>query len=191
MKLNPENMFGLENPLVAFLAFGTLLTELSIMLYLSMSILDRRDLLPLQEKFQRFNRFLDGRYREIGFTFATLATTGSLYLSNGLGWTPCKLCWYQRIFMYPLVIIFGVSLLLDREKVSDYTLPLSLTGLAIAVYHYMIQFLPQLQSKGCSITSVSCEAKYTFYFGHITIPVMAAAAFAIIALVSYRNFWKD
>lgn len=184
-------MFNLENPLVAFLAFGTVLTEISLLLYLLISLIDSFTDNPLSEGLDKLNKFIDDRYREIGLSFALLATSGSLYLSNALGWEPCRLCWFQRIFMYPLVLIFGVSLLLNREKVADYTLPISVTGLAIAIYHYMIQFLPQLQSKGCSITQVSCEAKYTFYFGHITIPVMAATAFAVIALVSYRNFWRE
>lgn len=184
-------MLGLENPLVAFLAFGTVLTEISILLYLLTSALEHFTQNPFSGILEKLNNFIDDRYREIGFTFALMATSGSLYLSNALGWEPCRLCWFQRIFMYPLVLLFGVSLFFDRDKVSDYTLPMSLTGLAIAIYHYLIQFLPQLQSKGCSITQVSCEAKYTFYFGHVTIPVMAAAAFAVIALVSYRNFWKE
>lgn len=184
-------MLGLEEPLVAFLATGTLLTEIAILAYVLVAAGQRFFDLPFSDKFEEFQSFLDRRYREIGFVFTLLATSGSLYLSNFLGWEPCRLCWYQRILMYPLVILFGMSLFLDNDDVADYTLPLSLTGLAIAVYHYMIQFLPALQSKGCSITSVSCEATYTFYYGHITIPVMAAAAFAAVALLSYRNFWKE
>ncbi len=184
-------MLGLEEPLVAFLATGTLLTEIAILSYVLVAAGQRFFDLPYSDKFEELQSFLDRRYREIGFSFTLLATSGSLYLSTFLGWEPCRLCWYQRILMYPLVILFGMSLFLDNDDVADYTLPLSLTGLAIAVYHYMIQFLPALQSKGCSITSVSCEATYTFYYGHITIPVMAAAAFAAVALLSYRNFWKE
>lgn len=184
-------MLGLENPVVAFLAFGTLLTEISIVLYLLASGIDSVAETPLTGKLEALNSFLDRYYREAGFLFTLIATSGSLYLSNVLGWEPCRLCWFQRIFMYPMVLVFGISLLLDRKRVADYTLPISLTGLTLAVYHYLIQFVPQLQSKGCSITQVSCEAKYTFYFGHITIPVMAASAFAVIAILSYRNFWKE
>lgn len=183
-------MFGLEEPVVAFLATGTLLTEIAVLGYILFAAVQKFTDFSF-EGFSELQVFLDSWYREIGFGFTLLATSGSLYLSNVLGWEPCRLCWFQRILMYPLVIIFGMSILLDRDTVADYTLPLSLTGLAIAVYHYMIQFLPALQSKGCSITSVSCEATYTFYYGHITIPVMAAAAFAAVALLSYRNFWKE
>ena len=183
-------MFGLEEPLVAFFALGTLLTEIGILAYLSLALARKFFSLPFEEQFLTAQRFMENRYREIGFFFALIATSGSLYLSNVLAWDPCRLCWFQRIFMYPLAFIFGISLILDKEKVADYTLPLSLIGFAIAVYHYMIQFLPAIQSKGCSVTSVSCEATYTFYFGHISIPVMAAAAFGAIALVSYRKFWE-
>jgi len=183
-------MFGFEQPLVAFFAIGTVLTEIGIVSYLLLVLAGKKMDLPYEEKFSRFQEVIKQKYREIGFFFALIATSGSLYLSNVLAWEPCRLCWFQRIFMYPLVLIFGISLILDKENVADYTLPLSLVGLTIAVYHYMIQFLPALQSTGCSITSVSCEATYTFYFGHISIPVMAAAAFGAIALVSYRKFWS-
>lgn len=182
-------MLGLEEPLVTFFAIGTVLTEIGVLAYIALAVGKNFFDLPTNQKFSRVEELIEDKYREIGFFFASLATFGSLYLSNILGWEPCRLCWFQRIFMYPLVLIFGVSLVLDNDNVADYTLPLSLVGLAIAVYHYMIQFLPALQSKGCSITSVSCEATYTFYFGHISVPTMAAAAFGAIALVSYQKFW--
>jgi len=183
-------MLSFEHPLVAFLAFGTILTEISILLYLGAKIFDRFFDLPSSSQLDKFDDFVRHRFREIGFFFATTATAGSLYLSNFIGWEPCRLCWFQRIFMYPLVILFAVSLVFDREDVADYVLPTSLIGFGIAVYHYLIQFLPELQSSGCSITSVSCEATYTFYFGHISIPTMAAAAFLAITVVSYRAYME-
>lgn len=181
-------MTGFEQPLVTILAAGTLLTELAILLYLGLSIASYFTDSRFLTKFSDLNNFIDNRYREIGLFIATVATSGSLYLSTVLGWSPCRLCWYQRIFMYPLVLLFAVSLLLNREKVSDYTLPMSIIGLGIAIYHYIVQFFTMVQSQGCSITQISCETKYTIYFGHISVPTMAAAAFAVIAIISYRKF---
>ena len=183
-------MFSFENPAVAFMATGTLLTEICIVFYIGLKLADRFLELPFSQRLEEFDDFIGKRFREIGFFFAATGTAGSLYLSNFLGWEPCRLCWFQRIFMYPLVILFAVSLFFDREDVADYVLPLSLIGLAIAIYHYLIQFLPALQSSGCSVTSVSCEATYTFYFGHISIPVMAAVAFLAIIITSYSTYRK-
>jgi disulfide bond formation protein DsbB len=179
----------MENPVVLFMAVGTLLTEISLLAYLAALSLHRFTYIEL-EKFGHLQEKIKLRYREIGLFFAFLATSGSLYLSNVLGWTPCHLCWFQRIFMYPMVLLFGTALFFDREDVAEYIVPLSLTGLAISIYHYMIQFLPKLQSATCSITEVTCQSKYTFYFGHITIPVMAGAAFAAILLVCLTEYRK-
>lgn len=178
----------MENPLVAFMAYGTAAVDIAIILFLAGKTLKYFGLLPDAGRFSGVENFLLDRYREIGFAFATAATLGSLYLSNVLGWAPCRLCWFQRIFMYPLAVLFGVSLFFDREDVSEYILPLSLTGLAIAVYHYIIQRVTQFQAAGCSITQVSCETKYTFYLEFVTIPVMASTAFLAILLVSYEAY---
>ena len=182
-------MTSFEQPVVVFLATGTLLTEIGLLAYLILSVVkhftDYRE-----TEIESLNNILDRNYREIGLSFAAIATLGSLYLSNIMGWSPCRLCWFQRILMYPLVLLFLISIVLNRKKVSDYTLPLSIIGFATAVYHYLVQFLAQVQASGCSITQVSCEAKYTIYYGHISVPLMAAAAFAAIAILSYRDFRK-
>ena len=42
----------------------------------------------------------------LAWLIATLATLGALFMSEIMGLAPCVLCWYQRIFMFPLVIIW-------------------------------------------------------------------------------------
>jgi disulfide bond formation protein DsbB len=177
----------MENPVVLILAVGTLLTELSLLTYLALKMGGRFSG-KLEETAYRLEVTVSSRYREIGLALALIATSGSLYLSNVLGWTPCRLCWFQRIFMYPLLVMFAVALLFDKKDVSDYSIPLAIIGVSISAYHFLIQFLPALQSTSCSITEVSCEATYTFYFGHITIPVMAGVAFLGILAACYENY---
>jgi disulfide bond formation protein DsbB len=70
---------------------------------------------------------------------AAVATAGSLWFSLGLGLVPCELCWYQRILMYPLVVVLGVAALEDRAGVWRTVLPLALPGLAVAAYHSYLQ----------------------------------------------------
>lgn len=122
-----------------------------------------------------------------GLLFALLvsltATLGSLFFSEVAGFTPCKLCWLQRIFMYPLPVILGVSLFKKKKDVEWYVKPLSLIGLAIAVYHYYLQLNPQPLAP-CSTVgfSVSCSTRFVTNFGYITIPFMSLTAFLMVSL---------
>lgn len=117
------------------------------------------------------------------------ATLGSLYYSEIRHFTPCVLCWYQRIFMYPLVIIIAVGILRRDKKLYQYVLPMSILGWFIAFYHILLQkgILPESIAP-CAI-GASCATKYTGYFGFITIPVMSLAAFSgiILCMLVYRK----
>jgi disulfide bond formation protein DsbB len=110
------------------------------------------------------------------------AALGSLYFSEIRHFTPCVLCWYQRILMYPLVIILAVGILRKDKAVYQYVLPMSISGWFIALYHIMLQkgLLPEAMAP-CTI-GASCAVKYTGYFGFITIPVMSFSAFTVITL---------
>ncbi len=111
---------------------------------------------------------------------ALIATLGSLYFSEIRHFNPCTLCWYQRILMYPLVIIIAVGILRNDKKLYQYVLPLSALGSLIAFYQVLLQnkFLPEAIAP-CAL-GTSCLTKYTGYFGFITIPVMSLAAFIVI-----------
>ncbi len=71
----------------------------------------------------------------IAFLIALAATLGALFIGEVLGQTPCVLCWYQRIAMFPLAVILGVGLVRNDPAVRAYALPLALAGLAVAVWH--------------------------------------------------------
>ena len=111
---------------------------------------------------------------------ASLAMAGSLYLSEIAHLIPCSLCWYQRIAMYPLVFVLGVGMLRGDTGVWRYGLPLTLVGLAIAIYHVTIQWMPSLDVGACSV-GAPCSGRYVAVFGFISIPTMAGAAFLLIA----------
>lgn len=179
------NPFGAENPVVAILATLTLTLDLTLILTLLYYTLGRFDVrISFIEETLRPR--IAEYFTEISLVIATMATTGSLYMSQVLGYEPCSMCWYQRIFMYPLVIILGIGLLFQDENARDYVLGLSMIGFPIAFYHSLVQRFDQFQSAGCSIASVSCSTEYTFWFGFITIPVMAATAFAAIIVLMWR-----
>jgi len=122
---------------------------------------------------------------EIAFTLSLVATTGSLYLSQILEWAPCDLCWFQRIFMYPIVLLTGVALLFEKDDVHEYVLPMAMIGGSISIYHYSVQVLSKVSS-GCSTLAVSCSDKFTYYFGYMTIPMFALTAFTAIGILLWK-----
>ena len=120
-------------------------------------------------------------------TVAAVATSGSLYFSLGMGLYPCRLCWYQRILMYPLVLFLAVSLYEERP-VHKVALPMAAGGLLIAAYHSVLQLTPSL-----SCGTLACSHVQFELFGLLTIPNLSLIAFTLLAalvLVSARvNGW--
>lgn len=116
----------------------------------------------------------------LAWVVAIVATLGSLYFSEVRHFVPCLLCWYQRILMYPLVIILGVATFQQDAKVVRYALPFSVLGLLVAAYHILVERIPALGSGVCS-TGVPCSLKYIEWLGFITIPTLSFTAFMIIS----------
>lgn len=114
------------------------------------------------------------------WTVALVATLGSLFYSEFIGYAPCDLCWTQRIFIYPLVIIYGTALLKKNLQIALPALILSIISLPISLYHYGLQKLSFLQESGSFCTNIPCNLQYINYFGFITIPFLAGLALLII-----------
>lgn len=118
----------------------------------------------------------------ISWLSAIIATLGSLYFSEVLHFIPCTLCWYQRIFMYPLAIILGVAFYRNDQSIYRYTLPLAIIGVLISGYHIALQKIPYLQQFEMCKTGIPCSKDYLNWLGFITIPMMAFTAFTIITI---------
>jgi disulfide bond formation protein DsbB len=116
------------------------------------------------------------------WTMALLGVVGSLFFSEVMELPPCVLCWYQRIAMYPLVLIIGIGIATQDSGWKKYALPLALIGLAIAIYHNLLYYgvIPEAITP-CS-EGVPCNAVQIELLGFITIPLMGLAAFAAISL---------
>lgn len=108
------------------------------------------------------------------------AMLGSLYFSEIVGYEPCELCWYQRIFMYPLVLILGIAVARKDMKAAVYSLAMSGIGGLISLYHYGIQKIDFLSDTAPACGRVPCTGMYINWFGFVTIPFLAFLAFAII-----------
>ena len=175
---------------ITFLSILTLLTNIALGVFILLYLLSRVGIFKTPWKF--LVKKITPRAILLGFIVALTATLGSLYLSEIRGFEPCKLCWFQRVFMYPLPIILGVSLWKKTKDVWQYVLPLSVIGLLIAVYHYYYQVTGSTLIP-CSTVgfSVSCSQRFFTYFGYITIPWMSLSAFALITtamlLVKYQK----
>jgi disulfide bond formation protein DsbB len=130
------------------------------------------------------------------FIIALAATCGSLFFSEIAGWVPCKDCWFQRIFMYPQVVLLAVALRKKDRRIAPYILALCLIGGVISILHYTEQVQaalhPVLQAKGanglpkpCDASGVSCAStQISFAYGYITLPMMALTAFIMNAIMS-------
>lgn len=111
---------------------------------------------------------------------AAAAMAGSLYLSDVVGLLPCLFCWYQRIAMYPLVVILGVAIVRADAGVWRYALPLAVIGALFAGYHVALQWNPALEVLSCDV-GAPCSGRYLAVFGFVTIPTMAGSAFVLIS----------
>jgi disulfide bond formation protein DsbB len=118
----------------------------------------------------------------LSFIVALVATTSSLFYSEIAGFVPCTLCWYQRILMYPLIILLGIAFERKDRNIIPYVLTMTGIGSSISLYHYYIQLSPAGAFVPCSAVgiSVSCTSREFTHLGYITIPMMAATAFLLI-----------
>jgi disulfide bond formation protein DsbB len=116
------------------------------------------------------------------WTIALVSMVGSLFFSEVMDLPPCVLCWYQRIAMYPLVLIIGIGIINRDNRVKSYALPLCLSGLAVSIYHNLLYYGLLADSIIPCKEGVSCTSKQIEWLGFITIPLMALTAFIAITL---------
>ncbi len=121
----------------------------------------------------------------ISFLVALIATLGSLYFGEILKYPPCTLCWYQRICMYPLVIIFGSALWTNDQKFYRTSLPLSVIGFIISIYHNLLYYKIIPDSITPCSQGVSCTTKQIELFGFVTIPLMSMISFLILVVLGF------
>ena len=126
-------------------------------------------------------------YLFVTLFFSLSAFLGSMFYSVVIGFQPCSLCYWQRIFMYPMLFLSALSLIRKDKLDPSYLLMFSGIGSLISIYHIYIQFTPN--PLPCSTTGqgVSCSENWVLEYGYITIPVMAFTCFLNIFLVNLFN----
>ena len=113
-----------------------------------------------------------------------LTMLGSLYMSEVAHFSPCRLCWYQRIAAYPLGPLLLMAFIRRDHGIRPYIWLLTGIGISISTYHVLIERFPSLETGACEVSN-PCSIKWVEKFGFVTLPVMAWLAFASIAAVTW------
>lgn len=117
--------------------------------------------------------------RPLAASIATTCMLGSLYFSEVVHYAPCRLCWYQRIMMYPLAVILIVAALRRDNKIGWYAVPLATIGASISIYHWFLERFPNLDAGVCDV-KIPCEFIWFEEFGFVTLPFMAFTGFLAV-----------
>lgn len=126
-------------------------------------------------------------YLFIAWIVAAFSMLGSLFFSEIMEFIPCSLCWYQRILMYPLVIILFVGMFPYDLKALKYATPFIFLGILFSFYHNLINFGIIPESASPCVQGVPCSTKYIEWFGFISIPMLSFVAFTLIAILLYKT----
>ncbi|MEY4731403.1 MAG: hypothetical protein RL681_349 [Candidatus Parcubacteria bacterium] len=137
-----------------------------------------------RDAFRSFVRLIERHALRLSFAATLAAMLGSLYYSEIVGYEPCMLCWWQRIFMYPQVLIAGVALWTNDWRVFRYLMALSAVGAALAGYHYLLEW-GLVPSGFCPANGPDCAQRFVYEFGYITIPLMSLTVFALSFLIAF------
>lgn len=125
---------------------------------------------------------LAGRWGIIlAFKLSLVATLAALFYSDVLGIPPCPLCWWQRVFLFPQVVLFALALWRGTRVVAV-SLSFSALGLVVALYHHALQVLPG-SNLPCPAQGVSCAQRFLFEMGYITFPLVGASVFAFLIML--------
>ncbi|MSU45456.1 MAG: disulfide bond formation protein B [Candidatus Zambryskibacteria bacterium] len=173
-------MTSIASIVTEIVSWGTLITH--IVIILGIIVLFR---IP------KLSRFISNQVVLLGFLLSSTAFIGSLLYSNVIGFAPCELCWWQRIFLYPQVILFAIALYKERvNKVRDglifsYSLALSIIGALIALFQYYGQMFNPSLLDACATQGSSCAQLFFVSFGYITIPMMSLTTFLFLILLYF------
>jgi disulfide bond formation protein DsbB len=178
--MNAENIHYLN----VFLGSGAIVLQILSVVALVM--------LFLRVKENKFLGFIDKHYLTLGFIISLSGALFSLVYSEIIGFLPCVLCWYQRIFLFPVVFIFGAAVWYKDRKVVKYTLPLLAVGFIISVYQNFFYYFGESSNLPCDASGVSCYQQLISEFGgYISIPMLALSSFlALITIVLVAHFYK-
>ena len=173
---------------ISLLSTLTLIGDIILVLLVLLFVFNK---IKKNAKIEKLFNFLGKESIFLAFIIALIATSGSLFFSEVAKYVPCKLCWFQRICMYPQVLLLGVALYFKDKNIRRYVIPLSAVGASISAYNYYIQLFPPVVNF-CSLSNAdSCSQKIIFQYGYITFAVMALTASLLIIFLNNFSYWRD
>ncbi|MFA6301249.1 MAG: disulfide bond formation protein B [Candidatus Paceibacterota bacterium] len=170
-----------------FLGTGTILLQVFCVVTLFILFFNFK-----KNKKNVFLDFIDKHFLILVFLISLSATIFPLVYSEIIRFVPCYLCWWQRVFMFPLVLIFGVALWDKDRKVIRYVLPLLCAGFLASVYQNFFYYFGENSNLPCDASGVSCYQHVVSVFGgYISIPMMALTVFfSLLTLLAVAHFYK-
>lgn len=160
-----------------YISLGAILLQIATVVLFAAFILRTR--IP---SLDRLATWVGKRGLTIAFIVSLFASIMTLFYSEVIGFVPCPLCWWQRVFLYPQLILLGMALYKRDAYVAEYSIVLSFFGLMIALYQHILQVLPN-SGLPCPAVGASCSIRVLFEFGYITFPLLAATLFAFLIVV--------
>jgi disulfide bond formation protein DsbB len=119
------------------------------------------------------------------------STLGSLYFSEFADYVPCRLCWFQRIAMYPIAVVALVALLRRDAAARWYLLPMAVIGAGISAWHYLLEWNPEWEGESCGLFGPACSAPWFREFGFVTLAFMALSGFVAVIVFNTVSFPGD
>ena len=109
-----------------------------------------------------------------------------------MGRTPCLLCWYQRIAMFPLAVVLGIACYRSDFAVRRYVVPIAAIGGSVALWHSLL-FAGVIAEdiQPCSRNGPSCSGAEQVVLGVLPLPYLSLAAFAAIVVLMMPLFRKE
>ncbi len=170
-----EYMYSFTEPLNFILGISAIILQILCVFALTLLIFG-----PKQNKFLHF---IKDNFLLLGFVMSLLATGFSLFYSNVLHYAPCYLCWWQRIFIFPQVVLFGMAYFKNDTKIARYSFPLLFIGTLFSLYQNFIYYFGE-SSAPCDASGVSCTQRLVSEIGgYISIPMLCLTSFAVLIIL--------
>lgn len=147
---------------------------------------------PKENRKNLYLDFIDKHFLILAFLISLMASVFPLVYSEIIHFLPCYLCWWQRVFMFPLALMFGVALWDKDRRVIRYAMPLLCAGFLVSAYQNFFYYFGENSSLPCDASGVSCYQRLVSVFGgYISIPMLALTAFfALLTLLAVAHFYK-
>ncbi len=164
------------------LGFGAILSQIACVIVIGLLLFGSKN---------QILSFIKEHYLLIGFIISLGAVLISLFYSDVIGFAPCKLCWLQRIALYPACILFGLAWFKKDRSISYYIFPMLVLGSLVAFYHNFIYYFGEGVAP-CDSSGVSCVQRLVSEFnGYISIPSLALTIFAVLlTLLAVVYFYR-